>query len=120
MKVTGFIFILTFILVASQSCQNEDDAPPSIMDLSVYVFDSESGDSIRGVSLSLEAESNPGRTVNPNSSDHSGRYVFRSLETGHYNLSAEKTGYIPNSIRVEISPNKTNEASISITKISSK
>jgi uncharacterized surface anchored protein len=118
MKASRFIFILTFILVAGMSCQSEDDAPPSIMDLFVYVFDSESGDPIRGVSLSLKAKSNPGRTINPNSSDDSGKYVFRSLEVGDYNLYAEKTGYIQNSMPVEILPNKTNEVSISITKIS--
>jgi uncharacterized surface anchored protein len=117
MKASKFIFILMFILVAGVSCQSEDDAPPSIMDLSVYVFDSESGNSIRGVSLSLRAESNPGQTINPNSSDDSGKYIFRSLETGDYSLYAVKTGYIPNETPIEVFPNKTNEVSISITQI---
>jgi uncharacterized surface anchored protein len=117
MKAIKIIFTTIFILVVCHSCGNDDDAPPTLMDLSVYVFDSETGDSIRGVSLSMSALNIPGRTINPSSSDDFGKYIFRSLETGDYKLYAEKTGYIPNEIPVEILPNKINETSISITEI---
>jgi hypothetical protein len=119
MKTSISFLIMVSMLVVCLSCENNDDMPPTLMDLTVYVFDSETGDSIRGVSLTLRALSNPGQTINPNSSGDSGQYIFQSLETGDYNLYVEKTGYIPNESPIEILPNKTNEVSIPITKIHS-
>jgi hypothetical protein len=118
MKSPCFILILTAMFAGCPSCESDvDDSPPIVMDLAVTVFDAESGDAIRGASLTLRALGNPGQTINPNSSDDSGKYVFRSLETGKYDLYVEKTGYIPNETPLEVFPNKTNETSISITRI---
>jgi hypothetical protein len=118
MKTTGIFFILALTLVTCfSSCESEDDTPPITTDLTVSVYDSQTGDFIRGASLSLRMADNPGRTINPNTSGDSGKYIFHSLETGNYNLYAVKTGYIPNETPVEVFPNKTNEVSISITQI---
>src|SRR5258708_6764214 len=88
-----FVIVLLFSLTAASAPTETAQSPKGDFEISGTVVDSRDGEPISGARVTLSAVNTRDDLPTVTSGDD-GRFSFRGIVAGHYDISAQKRGYI--------------------------